>query len=82
MLIKALHATGLRSVHLHFAALASIGLCLGLWARAQSMETEERSNAERRAMFVGLWPPMLWVIGTSLQQHERTGRSRRGHGKG
>jgi hypothetical protein len=70
MLSKVLHTAGLRSVHLHMASLASIGLCIGLWARAQSMEEDERSNAERRAIFVGLWPPTLWIIGNSMQQRE------------
>jgi len=71
MLVKVLHQAGLRSVHLHLASLASIGLCIGLWARAQSMEQDERSNAERRATFVGLWPPTLWIIGNSMQQYEQ-----------
>lgn len=70
MLTKVLHQAGLRSVHLHLVSLASIGLCIGLWTRAQSMEQDERSNAERRAIFVGLWPPTLWIIGNSIQQHE------------
>jgi hypothetical protein len=70
MLTTFLHQAGLRSMHLHLASIASIVLCIGLWARAQSMEHDERENAERRAMFVGLWPPTLWIIGNSIQQHE------------
>ncbi|MPZ74573.1 MAG: hypothetical protein GEU74_15365 [Nitriliruptorales bacterium] len=70
MLANLLHSAGLRSVHLHIASLASIGLCVALWTRAQGMEHEERANAERRALFVGLWPPTLWLIGNSLQQEE------------
>lgn len=70
MLTSLLHSAGLRSVHLHIASMLSIGLCVALWARAQSMEHEERANAERRALFVGLWPPTLWLIGNSLQQEE------------
>jgi hypothetical protein len=45
------------------ASLASIGLCIGLWIRAKTVDQDERGNAERRALFVGLWPPMLWLIG-------------------
>jgi hypothetical protein len=45
------------------ASLASIGLCIGLWLRAKTVDQEERGNAERRALFVGLWPPMLWLFG-------------------
>jgi hypothetical protein len=70
MLTKGLHSIGLRSWHLHVASLGSILLCLSLWIRAKTIDQEERGNAERRAIFVGLWPPMLWLIGNALQQHE------------
>ncbi len=70
MLAKGLHSAGLRSVHLHVASLGSVLLCLGLWIRAKTVDQEERDNAERRAIFVGLWPPTLWMIGNSIQHHE------------
>jgi hypothetical protein len=70
MLTKALHDTGLRGWYAHTASLASIGLCITLWIRAKTVDQEERGNAERRALFVGLWPPMFWLIGDSLQQHD------------
>ncbi|MHA6620761.1 hypothetical protein [Pseudonocardia sp. DLS-67] len=47
------------------ASVASIGLCIGLWVRAKTVDQDERGNAERRALFVGLWPPMLWMFGDS-----------------
>jgi hypothetical protein len=49
------------------ASLASIGLCVGLWLRAKTVDQDERGNAERRALFVGLWPPMLWMIGDTAE---------------
>jgi hypothetical protein len=70
MLVKALHAAGLRSTYLQAASLGSIALCLGLWVRAKTVDQELRDNAERRALFVGLWPPMLWLVGDSLQDLE------------
>jgi hypothetical protein len=70
MLARGLHSIGLRSWHLHVASFASIVLCLSLWIRAKTIDQEERGNAERRAIFVGLWPPMLWLIGNALQEHE------------
>lgn len=70
MLVKALRAAGLRSTHLQVASVGSIALCLGLWVRAKTIDQEQRDNAERRALFVGLWPPMLWLIGDSLQALE------------
>lgn len=66
----ALRGRGLVSVTLHAASLGSVGLCLVLWARAKTVDQEERGNAERRALFVGLWPPMLWLLGESVQKFE------------
>jgi hypothetical protein len=54
------------AVAVHGVSLASIGLCVGLWVRAKTVDQDERGNAERRALFVGLWPPMLWLIGDSV----------------
>jgi hypothetical protein len=70
MLVKALHAAGLRSSYLQAASLGSIALCRGLLVRANTVDQDHRDNAERRALFVGLWPPMFWLIGDSLQQLE------------
>ena len=53
---------------LHAASLGSIGLCIGLWIRAKTVTQEERGNAERRALFVGLWPPMFWLIGDTVER--------------
>lgn len=66
--IVPLHRLGLRSHHLRLASLGSVGLCLGLWIRAKTVDQEERGNAERRAIFVGLWPPTLYLIGESLDR--------------
>ena len=61
---------GLRSMYLHGASVGSVGLCIGLWIRAKTVDQDERGNAERRALFVGLWPPMLWLIGDAIEQAE------------
>jgi hypothetical protein len=63
-----LHRAGLRASHLHTLSVASIGLCVGLWVRAKTLDQEERGNAERRALFVGLWPPTIWLIGDTLDR--------------
>jgi hypothetical protein len=67
---QALRRTGLRSVHMQAASLGSIGLCISLWIRAKTVDQDERGNAERRAIFVGLWPPMFWLIGDSIRDYE------------
>jgi hypothetical protein len=56
---------------LHAASLASIALCIALWIRAKTIGEDERPNAERRALFVGLWPPMFWLIGDAVRRAAR-----------
>ena len=68
---------GLRGWIFHAAALSSVGLCIALWIRAKTLDQSERGNAERRALFAGLWAPTLWGIGTSLEQREQRPRLRR-----
>jgi hypothetical protein len=55
------------------ASFATIALCIALWIRAKTVGEDERQNAERRALFVGLWPPMFWLIGDTVS---RAGRRR------
>jgi hypothetical protein len=77
MLIKWLYRCGLRPWQMQSASLGSIALCIGLWIRAKTVDQETRGNAERRALFVGLWPPTLWLIGDSLGRHESAHPGRR-----
>jgi hypothetical protein len=76
MLTRLMDRAGLREWHLQFASLAAVNLCIGLWIRAKTVDQEERGNAERRALFVGLWPPLLWLIGQSLPPRDRRLRRR------
>jgi len=71
VLVGLLYRARLRSAHLHVASLGAVGLCIALWIRAKTVDQDERGNAERRALFVGLWPPTLWLIGDSLMELER-----------
>jgi hypothetical protein len=75
MLTKTAYDAGFRGWQAHLASLGSIGLCIVLWIRAKTVDQDERGNAERRALFVGLWPPMFWLIGDALERRE--GRRRR-----
>lgn len=71
-----LRKSPLRGCHLHLLSLGAVGLCVALWVRAKTIGEDERGNAERRALFVGLWPPLLWLVGDSLDRAaERRGRS-------
>jgi hypothetical protein len=66
---------------LYATSLASIALCITLWIRAKTVGEDERGNAERRALFVGLWPPMFWLIGDTVRRADRR-RSRLGRLRG
>jgi hypothetical protein len=67
-----------RSHHFYGLSLGGILLCIALWIRAKTIGEDERGNAERRALFIGLWPPMFWLIGDALRREEqRGGRWRR-----
>lgn len=75
MPIDQLARSGLRSSHAYAASVGAIQLCVVLWIRAKTVDQAERGNAERRALFVGLWPPMLWLIGDTLRAAERRRRA-------
>ncbi len=64
----ALHRVGPASAALHAASLGSVGLCVALWIRAKTVDQDERGNAERRALFVGLWPPMFWMFADTVRE--------------
>jgi hypothetical protein len=67
MIVETLHRRGFRGSQFHALSLGSVGLCIALWIRAKTVDQDERGNAERRAIFVGLWAPTLWQIGDSLR---------------
>ena len=70
MLTRWLTRIGIRGWHLHSLSLAAVSVCVALWLRGKTVDQPERGNVERRALFVGLWPPTLWLIGDSLERHE------------
>jgi hypothetical protein len=55
---------------MQYLSLGSVALCIALWIRAKTVDQDERGNAERRALFVGLWPPLIWLIGDSLERQK------------
>jgi hypothetical protein len=59
---------------LHASSLGAVALCIVLWIRAKTVSQEQRGNAERRALFVGLWPVLLWLLGDEAGRRKRAGR--------
>ncbi|MEQ3554353.1 hypothetical protein WIS52_28130 [Pseudonocardia nematodicida] len=70
---RVLRRAGLRGAQLQWLSLGSIGFSIVLWLRAKTVDQDERGNAERRAIFVGLWPSMVWLIGESMRREEKRG---------
>ena len=69
----ALHRVGLKSDLLHGLGFGSIVGSLALWGRAVAThDDKEKATAERLAIFVGLWPPTLFLLGKVLQDLEAT----------
>jgi hypothetical protein len=77
VIIKSLHRSGIRDSHVQALAVGSVALCIGLWIRAKTVDQDERGNAERRAIFVGLWAPTLWGMAGSLRDRRRRASWRR-----
>lgn len=78
MVVDALRRARVPSWGMHLASMGGIGVCLGLWVRAKTLDDSERGNAERRAMFVGLWPPTMWLLGDALERAELRQQEGRG----
>jgi hypothetical protein len=53
LLSAVLHRCGFRAWQMQILSLSAVGLCIGLWIRAKTVDQDERGNAERRALFVG-----------------------------
>jgi hypothetical protein len=70
MFTQLLYRAGLRQSHAQALSIGGIVLCITLWIRAKTVDQDERGNAERRALFVGLWPPMFWLIGDTIGRDE------------
>jgi hypothetical protein len=76
MVPRLLHSIGVRSAPMHATSLGCVALCLSLWIRAKTVDQQLRDNAERRVLFVGLWPAMFWLIGDAVEVHEPRGLRR------
>ena len=70
MIARLLSRAGLRQSHTQVLSMGGIALCISLWIRAKTVDQDERGNAERRALFVGLWPPMIWLIGDTIARED------------
>lgn len=67
MLLRFLRTTGVTPDMLYAASLGSIVLSLALWFVPRGGSDSDKGRPERLAIFVGLWPPTLFLMGHALR---------------
>lgn len=67
MLLRLLRSAGVTPDMLYTASLGSILLSLALWFVPRGGDDSEKGRPERLAIFVGLWPPTLFLMGHALR---------------
>lgn len=67
-MIKMMRQMGISSRTMYFASFASVALSIAVWFLRQD---EDRANAERFGIFVGLWAPTLLELGKVIEDDER-----------
>ena len=68
-MVRMLRSMGLTPDIAYYASLGSIVLSLALWFLPHA--GDDNGRAGRLAIFVGLWPPTLMLLGHTLQEEER-----------
>ena len=71
-MLRALRSVGLTPDMFYVASLASMLLSIVRWFVPRSGNDADKGRPERLAIFVGLWPPTLLLMGHALRAEEST----------
>ena len=71
-MLRALRSIGVTPDMFYVASLGSMLLSIVLWFVPRSGDEADKGRPERLAIFVGLWPPTLFLIGHALRDEEPT----------
>lgn len=71
-MLRALRSVGLTPDMFYFASLGSMLLSIVLWFVPRSGDDADKGRPERLAIFVGLWPPTLFLMGHALRAEAPT----------
>ena len=66
-MLRALRSVGITPDMFYIASLASMLLSLVLWFVPRGGGDADKGRPERLAIFVGLWPPTLFLMGHALR---------------
>lgn len=69
MIVKRMKELGVTSDMAYAAALASIGISIGIWF---TQKEKNEAHGERFGIFVGLWAPTLAALGNALKIEEQS----------
>ena len=70
-MIKWLRSIGITPDIAYGASAVSILLSLALWFLPRGGDEADKGRPERLAIFVGLWPPTLAILGHALREEEQ-----------
>ncbi len=71
-MLRALRSVGITPDMFYFASLGSMLLSILLWFVPRSGDDADKGRPERLAIFVGLWPPTLFLMGHALRAEALT----------
>ena len=66
-MLRFLRSVGLTPDMFYIASLASMLLSIVLWFVPRGGSDADKGRPERLAIFVGLWPPTLFLMGHALR---------------
>ena len=67
-MFRAIRSVGITPDMFYFASLGSMLLSIMLWFLPRSGSDSDKGRPERLAIFVGLWPPTLFLMGHALRE--------------
>ncbi|MEV7858573.1 hypothetical protein AB0O86_06960 [Streptomyces hirsutus] len=71
MIVKKLHASGIRAERAYTAGFLSIGMSVITWCASLSVEKKGEEHADRLGIFVGEWAPTFFALGLALSTCEK-----------
>lgn len=71
-MLRALRSVGITPDMFYIASLGSMLLSIVLWFVPRGGNDADKGRPERLAIFVGLWPPTLFLMGHALRAEEST----------
>ena len=71
-MFRAIRSVGITPDKFYFASLGSMLLSILLWFVPRGGDDADKGRPERLAIFVGLWPPTLFLMGHALRAEAPT----------